>query len=297
MTRSSLLANGGFVAAVGLLLAMLTVSIGVASADEFDTQADYVAAVDRAKGHLLAAREVYRRRQQVRAGVHASHPIQELGYRPWRPVAQVDRELGARLQAALKEPGRAVEAWVPAVEYDKVIDRTLVLLDRGVARAVAAERRAEARFQARVMQALLVAIDQEYGEAIAEGRVVLEIEYQDAWGFFQRLRARWARLTPVPVDRVAGRPEESPWRCRPSGTPVVSCLCRRQARETTPAPALAPGNPEDPETALHAPQRSAAPPDTRDALRSQLLRQALRALVVEAVARPRAALPRGSAGW
>jgi hypothetical protein len=45
-----------------------------------------------------------------------------------------------------------------------------------------------------VIQALLVAIDEEYGEAVAQGRVVLEIEYQDAWGFFQRLHALWPGL-------------------------------------------------------------------------------------------------------
>jgi hypothetical protein len=149
-------------------------------------------------------REVYRRGQRVRADVHASHPIQELGYRLWRPVTQVDRDLGARLQAALKEPGRAIEARVPPGEYDKIVDRTVALLDRGVARAVPADRRAEPRFQARVLQALLVAIDEEYGEAIADGRVVLEIEYQDAWGFFQRLRAQWAGLRSA---LVGPRPE------------------------------------------------------------------------------------------
>jgi hypothetical protein len=178
----------------GLLIAMIAASAGTISASDFGEQADYVAAVEQAKGHLLASRLVYRRGQRVRADVHASHPIQELGYRLWRPVTKVDRELGARLQAALKEPGRAVEARVPAGEYDKLVDQTLTLLDRAVARTVAADRRADPRFQARVLQALLIAIDEEYAEAVAEGRVVLEIEYQDAWGFFQRLREQWSIL-------------------------------------------------------------------------------------------------------
>jgi hypothetical protein len=224
-------------AVLSLLLVLASVSVGTVSAEDFDEQADYVAAVEQAKGHLLASRQVYRRGQRVRAGVHASHPIQELGYRLWRPVTKVDQDLGARLQAALKEPGRAVEAGVPASEYDRLVDQTLRLLDRAVAGIIAADRRADARFQARVVQVLLVAIAEEYAEAIAEGRVVLEVEYQDAWGFFQRLRAHWAVLrkalagsrsdivttgdqhmavlvsafpgvdapaTPVPVERVAG---------------------------------------------------------------------------------------------
>jgi hypothetical protein len=36
------------------------------------------------------------------------------------------------------------------------------------------------------------------------GRVVLEIEYQDAWGFFQRLRARWTALRTALAGSRAG---------------------------------------------------------------------------------------------
>jgi hypothetical protein len=181
-------------AAIGIALTAVALSFGVLAADELGGQADYVATMEQAKGHLLVSREVYRRGEAIRGGVHASHPIQELGYRLWRPVTKVDKELGTRLQATLKDPGRAIEARVPAGEYDKVVERTLALMDRAVARAVPAERRADPRFQARVIQTLLVAVDEEYTEAIAEGRVVLAIEYQDAWGFFQRLHERWSTL-------------------------------------------------------------------------------------------------------
>jgi hypothetical protein len=178
--------------------------VGALSAADFDEQARYVADVEQAKGHLTASREVYRRGQHVRADVHASHPIQELGYRLWRPVSAVEAPLGARLQAALKEPGQAVEARVPSPEYDALVDRTLALLDRAVARVVPDAVRADPRFQAGVIQALLVAIDEEYGEAVAQGRVVLEIEYQDAWGFFQRLRALWPGLRRQLTGPAAG---------------------------------------------------------------------------------------------
>jgi hypothetical protein len=90
-----------------ILLGVASVSVVTAGAGDVDEQADYVAAVEQAKGHLLASRQVYRRGQRVRADVHASHPIQELGYRLWRPVTKVDQDLGARLQAALEDPGEA----------------------------------------------------------------------------------------------------------------------------------------------------------------------------------------------
>jgi hypothetical protein len=182
---------------LGVVLMAVALAVGSASADESTEHADYVAAIEQAKGHLLASREVYRRGQRVRTTVHASHPIQELGYRLWRPVTKVDRELGDRMQASLKEPGKALQAGVQASEYDKLVDQTLALLDRGVARVVPAECTADPGFHARVVNGLVAAIEEEYGEAIADGRVVLEIEYQDAWGFFQRLRARWAALRTV----------------------------------------------------------------------------------------------------
>jgi hypothetical protein len=183
---------------------MVACPVGRLGAADVDEPARYVADVEQAKGHLAASREVYRRGQRVRAGVHASHPIQELGYRLWRPVSRVDPDLGARVQVALKEAGRAVDAGVPSGEYDAVVHRTLALLDQAVARVVPEAMRADPRVQSQVIQALLVAIDEEYGEAVAEGRVVLEIEYQDAWGFFQRLRALWADLRRQLAGPAAG---------------------------------------------------------------------------------------------
>jgi hypothetical protein len=181
-------------ARLALVAAALVLAAGVAAGQDLDEHARWVAALEQARGHLQVSREVYRRGQHVRAGVHASHPIQELGYRLWRPVAAVDPELAGRLQAALKEPGRAIQARVAVGEYDVVVERAGALLDRAAARVVPEDMRSDPRFHARVIDTLLVAIDEEYAEGIAEGRVVVDIEYQDAWGFFQRLRERWRLL-------------------------------------------------------------------------------------------------------
>lgn len=177
-------------ALVGCVLALA----GTVTAQDVGQHARWAADIEQARGHLLASREAYRRGQHIRAGVHASHPIQELGYRLWRPVRAVDPDLGARVQAALKEPGWAVQARLPVQEYDALVERTDALLDRAVARVVPEAVRSDPRFTAQVMEALLTAIDEEYAEAVAGGRVVLEIEYQDAWGFFQRLRVLWPSL-------------------------------------------------------------------------------------------------------
>ncbi|MCL6640903.1 MAG: hypothetical protein K6T92_05975 [Candidatus Rokubacteria bacterium] len=190
------------------LLATALALAGAVTAQDLGEYAHWAADVEQARGHLLASREVYRRGQHVRAGVHAAHPIQELGYRLWRPVSAVDPDLGARVQAALKEPGRAVQARLPVREYDALVERTGVLLDRAVARVVPETVRSDPRFLAQVIEVLLTAIDEEYAEAVAGGQVVLEIEYQDAWGFFQRLRVLWPslrrRLAGASATAVAG---------------------------------------------------------------------------------------------
>jgi hypothetical protein len=132
-----------------LSAAVVALSAGTLGAADFDEQARWVADVEQTKGHLLASREVYRRGQHVRAGVHASHPIQELGYRLWRPVSSVERTFGAQVQAALKEPGRAVEARMESRGYDALVDRTLALLDRALTRVLPEALRAPTRASSR----------------------------------------------------------------------------------------------------------------------------------------------------
>jgi hypothetical protein len=164
--------------------------LGTASAHDLalDEHVQYIVTLEEAKGHFLASRASYRLDQHVRAGVHASHPIQELGYRLYRPVTAVDPALGKRVETGLKEPGRAVEARVPASEYDAVVTRALALLDEAGQRAVPAETLKRPAFQARVIRGLLDLVVEEYDESVAKGKVVVEIEYQDAWGFLQRAR-------------------------------------------------------------------------------------------------------------
>jgi hypothetical protein len=177
----------------GVLAAGLTAAVMLAAvsspADTLDDHVRYVVLIEMAKGHLLASRDSYRLNQHIRAGVHASHPIQELGYRLWRPVSAVDPALGKRVEAGLREPGRAVDARVSTSEYDGVVSRTLALADEAVRRAVPADAFTRSAFQARVIRGVLDSVIEEYDEAAARGKIVVEIEYQDAWGFLQRAKA------------------------------------------------------------------------------------------------------------
>jgi hypothetical protein len=178
-------------AAAGLVVLAVAVPSAALGADE---HTEYVGWVELAKGHLTASRETYRKGQRVRADVHAAHPIQELGYRLWRPVTRVDAELARQVEAAVRQVSTAADGKTPSREYDALVARTLELLDRAVARVVPADVRDAPRFQAAVLNTILDSVVEEYDEGVAQGKVVLEIEYQDAWSFLQRARARWPAL-------------------------------------------------------------------------------------------------------
>jgi hypothetical protein len=155
----------------------------------------FVADVEQARGHLLASRESYAlARQHVRAGVHASHPVQELGRRLYAPVQAVDPALGARVRDALNAASRALAGKPSPATYDAAVREVETTLEHGVTRVVPARMRADAAFRAAVVRRLLLVIEEEYEEAVADGRVVLEIEYQDAYGFLRRAHVLWQGL-------------------------------------------------------------------------------------------------------
>jgi hemin uptake protein HemP len=137
---------------------------------------------------------VYGLDERVQAGVHASHPIQELGRRIYGPVLAVDPPLGARVRQALKHPGQALDARVTPDQYRATVRDVIATLDAGVRRVVPDGERRRPDVQVRVILALLQAVEEEYDEAYVERRIQVEIEYQDAWGFLQRARALWERL-------------------------------------------------------------------------------------------------------
>lgn len=149
----------------------------------------FVADVEEAKGHLLASQEVRQAGQRIRAGVHAAHPIQELGHRLWGPVKQVDPALADRVQAALEAVDRAAHAQASRQQYDAALREATTALDEAVRRVVPEAVRSNPAFQIQVIRKLLDLVVEEYEESLSGGRVDLEDEYQDAYGFFRRARA------------------------------------------------------------------------------------------------------------
>lgn len=154
----------------------------------------FVADVEEAKGHLLVSQEVHQAGQRIRAGVHASHPIQELGHRLWGPVKEVDPALADRVKAALEAVDHAAHSPASGQQYEATLREATAALDEAVRRVVPEAVRSSPAFQARVIRKLLDLVVEEYEESLSGGRVDLEDEYQDAYGFFRRARALYETI-------------------------------------------------------------------------------------------------------
>jgi hypothetical protein len=167
-----------------------------ASAQPGADMVKFAADAEKARGHLLVSEQLYAQAQARGGALHAAHPVQELGNRLIGPVRRVDAARADRLRETLKEPGRAIEARVPAAQYTATVARVASALDDAVTRVVGAEERAKPAFRARVLAALLDGVADEYDEAFKDGRITQVVEYQDAYGFFSRARALYDALPP-----------------------------------------------------------------------------------------------------
>lgn len=188
--------SGVAVVAAVLVLAAAPGGGPARAADQLEEQAGFLTTLELAKGHLEASREVLAAGEPIRAGVHAAHPLQELGNRLFGPIARVDRALADRTREAVRRVGRAIERKAPAAEAERAFAEALAALDEAAARVVPEPERSRPALQARVIRGLLDAALEEYDEAYADGRIVVNIEYQDACGFQRRARALYDAARP-----------------------------------------------------------------------------------------------------
>jgi hypothetical protein len=163
----------------------------------------FVTDVEEAKGHLVASRELYAIDQRGRAALHGAHPVQEIGQRLIGPVSRADADLGARLRGLLRKPGRDLDARAPTARYAETVAQVFATLDEAVDRVVPEDVRRRPDFHTAVARALLATVLEEYEEAYRDGRIVQVIEYQDAWGFLGRARARYDAIRPAPGPETA----------------------------------------------------------------------------------------------
>jgi hypothetical protein len=176
-----------------------------------EAQLQIATTLERMKGHLISARENYRRGQIPLAQAHATHPLHE-EYKtlpstfprdhPW--LDQPLREAFTRLQQSVgsQRDVAAIEAEANAV---------LQLLDQGLRSLLGTEIFHNPQFRSAISAHLLAEIADEYDEAIKDGKVVNIAEYQDAFGFLQRVRA----LVEQQADRLS-----------PADRPLITALLK-----------------------------------------------------------------------
>ena len=180
-----------------LRVTVVALALGLAAPATAQPPADVVRfAIDaeKARGHLLVSEQLAMLGSGRGAALHAAHPVQELGNRLYGPVRRVDPARADALREALRRPGRSLEAKEPPARYAAIVASVAKTLDEAITLVAGAETRASVSFRSRVIAGLLAEIAEEYEDAIKNGRVTQPVEYQDAYGFSQRVKSLYESL-------------------------------------------------------------------------------------------------------
>lgn len=134
------------------------------------------------RGHHLAATELYAAGDREGAATHTGHPVEELLAAVRTEVAEHDDAVADRLEPALQGVSQVVADEGTEEELASAIaEATEVVEDAGS--AVVGEKLTSTAYRASVIAALLRTVGHEYDEAVQDGELELEAEYQDAYAF------------------------------------------------------------------------------------------------------------------
>jgi hypothetical protein len=153
---------------------------GSSHATSSNNDVDLLVVLAQMQGHLLVAEELIGQRQFNAAEPHVGHPVDELygavdplltkrGIPPFLPSLEALRQ-----QVRLNPTAPATRQKLLAAQR---------AIDQANQAAVPAAVRRQGATQRAVVRALAAAACEEYAAAVADGRVVETIEYQDARGF------------------------------------------------------------------------------------------------------------------
>jgi hypothetical protein len=220
---------------VGPLLWWVTVA---AETSWSEAQLQIATTLERMKGHLISALENYRLGQVPLAQAHVTHPLHEEyktlpstfpSEHPW--LDQTLREAFTRLQQSI-----GGHPDVAALEAE--VNADIRLLDQGLRSLLGTEIFHNPRFRSALSVHLLAKIADEYDEAIKDGKVVNIAEYQDAFGFLQRLRAlveqQADRLSPAdraPIAALLKSLEAALPSIMPPSSPVSAQVVKQRTEE------------------------------------------------------------------
>jgi hypothetical protein len=157
-----------------------------------DNDVDLLVVLAQMQGHLLVAQELITQRQFSAAEPHVGHPVDEL-------YGAVDPLLTKRGIPSFLPSLEALRQQVRLNPSAPATRQKLLAAQRTINQASQAAVLQQGSTQRAVVRALAAAACEEYAAAVAEGRVVETIEYQDARGFLleaQRLLSSTATRQP-----------------------------------------------------------------------------------------------------
>ena len=145
------------------------------------------------RGHHLAAAELYEAKDTEGAATHTGHPVEELLAAVRTEVAEHDEDVAGRLEPALKGASQVVADEGSTQELEKAITEAADVVD-DAEDAVVGEKRTTTAYRASVIAALLATVGHEYQEAVKDGELQLEAEYQDAYAFAAYAKQQYAEI-------------------------------------------------------------------------------------------------------
>ncbi|MBE9127679.1 MULTISPECIES: hypothetical protein [unclassified Coleofasciculus] len=149
------------------------------TATDENQDVDYMTTLGLMKGHLLVAQELLEQGKPDQAEPHIGHPVEEL-------YAEVEKQLPERNVKEFKTPltklHDLVKSKPSASEVTTQYDAAVQGIDEAIA-AIPADKRQSPEFVLNVINEMLDTAGEEYDAAIANGKIVEAIEYQDSRGF------------------------------------------------------------------------------------------------------------------
>ena len=171
-----------------LLLLVLSGVLGLAACAPAENPRDQVGVavrIEKVRAHLFAAAEDAAAGRWDLAATHAAHPaedLQAIDSALSRKDSRADAALRAELMA-VRDAAAAQDARI--AETAAAADRSLASAERLIAGAAADAE----PFRAAVASELLELSTTEYSEAVVDGKLRAESEYQDAYAFLTRAHA------------------------------------------------------------------------------------------------------------
>ncbi|MBV6626614.1 MAG: hypothetical protein KI793_27365 [Rivularia sp. (in: Bacteria)] len=140
---------------------------------------EYMTKMALMKGHLLVAKELLDKNEPKQAEPHIGHPVEEI-------YSDVEKQLAQKNVKEFKTTLDNLHELVKAKPKDAKVATDLTSAMESVDTAIAAlpqEKRNQPTFVLAAIDGVLDTAKEEYEAAIANGKIVEDIEYQDSRGF------------------------------------------------------------------------------------------------------------------